>query len=215
MAKKQLSIWVEEGLVEQFDGVRVLRMDVDTTRGKNAHDRILSAFGRGEADVLLGTQMVAKGLDFPGVTLVGVISADTGIHLPDHGNIPDQAAIASRLDGDQGHEGQHEKSRSNREPLVHHTPPSGWSITSMYVKPNQSETVLLAPFFHPIQRQLLSVHDGPHLARIQPLRFIDHPNAAFLIYLKLEAAMKALPHDLGKIGDVDSGGFCELTPGHV
>jgi len=74
---------VEEDLVEQFDGVRVLRMDVDTTRGKNAHDRILSAFGRGEADVLLGTQMVAKGLDFPGVTLVGVISADTGIHLPD------------------------------------------------------------------------------------------------------------------------------------
>jgi primosomal protein N' (replication factor Y) (superfamily II helicase) len=74
---------VEEDLVEQFDGIRVLRMDVDTTRGKGAHDRILSAFGRGEADVLLGTQMVAKGLDFPGVTLVGVISADTGIHLPD------------------------------------------------------------------------------------------------------------------------------------
>ncbi|MBM3460168.1 MAG: primosomal protein N', partial [Armatimonadetes bacterium] len=74
---------VEEALLAQFPGVRVLRMDVDTTRGKGAHDRLLDAFRRGEADVLLGTQMVAKGLDFPGVTLVGVISADTALHMPD------------------------------------------------------------------------------------------------------------------------------------
>ena len=74
---------VEETLEAQFPGVRVLRMDVDTTSRKGAHDRILSRFSRGEADILLGTQMIAKGLDFPGVTLVGVISADTSIHLPD------------------------------------------------------------------------------------------------------------------------------------
>lgn len=74
---------VEEALLAQFPGVRVLRMDVDTTRGKGAHDRLLDVFRRGEADVLLGTQMVAKGLDFPGVTLVGVISADTALHMPD------------------------------------------------------------------------------------------------------------------------------------
>jgi len=74
---------VEETLESQFDGVRILRMDVDTTTGKGSHDRILGRFARGEADILLGTQMVAKGLDFPGVTLVGVISADTGIHMPD------------------------------------------------------------------------------------------------------------------------------------
>ena len=74
---------VEEALEAQFPEARVLRMDVDSTRKKGAHDRILKSFGRGEADVLLGTQMVAKGLDFPGVTLVGVISADTSIHLPD------------------------------------------------------------------------------------------------------------------------------------
>jgi len=74
---------VEEALGNQFRGARVLRMDVDTTRKKGAHQRILGAFERGEADILLGTQMVAKGLDFPGVTLVGVVSADTGIHLPD------------------------------------------------------------------------------------------------------------------------------------
>lgn len=74
---------VEEVLSRQYPDARVLRMDVDATSRKGSHARILNAFGRGEADILLGTQMVAKGLDFPGVTLVGVISADTGLNLPD------------------------------------------------------------------------------------------------------------------------------------
>ena len=74
---------VEEALLEQFPGTRVIRMDVDTTGWKGAHDELVERFRHGEADVLLGTQMVAKGLDFPRVTLVGVISADTGLHLPD------------------------------------------------------------------------------------------------------------------------------------
>ena len=74
---------VESALLEQFPGIRVIRMDVDTTGWKGAHDRLVERFRAGEADVLLGTQMVAKGLDFPEVTLVGVISADTGLHLPD------------------------------------------------------------------------------------------------------------------------------------
>ncbi|HYE97232.1 MAG TPA: primosomal protein N' [Rubricoccaceae bacterium] len=74
---------VEEELAEVFPHARVLRMDLDTTARKGAHRRLLDAFGRGEADVLLGTQMVAKGLDFPRVTLVGVVNADTGMLLPD------------------------------------------------------------------------------------------------------------------------------------
>jgi primosomal protein N' (replication factor Y) len=74
---------VEEELRRAFPGIRVIRMDVDTTGTKGAHEKLLSAFGRREADVLLGTQMVAKGLDFPLVTLVGVIAADTSLHLPD------------------------------------------------------------------------------------------------------------------------------------
>ena len=74
---------VEEELRAQFPDIRVIRMDVDTTGWKGAHDELVERFRRGEADVLLGTQMVAKGLDFPEVTLVGVISADTGMHLPD------------------------------------------------------------------------------------------------------------------------------------
>ncbi len=74
---------VEETLTTQFPDARILRLDVDTTKNKGSHDRILERFSQGQADILLGTQMVAKGLDFPGVTLVGVISADTSIHLPD------------------------------------------------------------------------------------------------------------------------------------
>ena len=74
---------VEEEIAEVFPSARVLRMDLDTTSRKGAHRRILDAFGRGDADVLLGTQMVAKGLDFPRVTLVGVVDADTGMLLPD------------------------------------------------------------------------------------------------------------------------------------
>ncbi|MBO0441046.1 primosomal protein N' [Candidatus Enterococcus ikei] len=74
---------VEEELNALFPESRVLRMDVDTTRRKGAHEKILTAFGNHEADILLGTQMIAKGLDFPNVTLVGVLNADTALNLPD------------------------------------------------------------------------------------------------------------------------------------
>lgn len=74
---------IEEEIVRLFPHAKVARMDLDTTTKRGAHDAILTAFGDGEIDILLGTQMVAKGLDFPRVTLVGVISADTQMLLPD------------------------------------------------------------------------------------------------------------------------------------
>lgn len=74
---------VEEELTKLLPEARVIRMDVDTTRKKGSHERLLQAFGEGKGDILLGTQMVAKGLDFPNITLVGVLSADTMLHLPD------------------------------------------------------------------------------------------------------------------------------------
>ena len=70
-------------LAELFPDARILRMDVDTTRKKGSHQALLDQFGKGEADILLGTQMIAKGLDFPNVTLVGVLNADTALNLPD------------------------------------------------------------------------------------------------------------------------------------
>lgn len=73
---------VEEELQTLLPDSRILRMDVDTTRRKGAHEKILRTFGEGQADILLGTQMIAKGLDFPNVTLVGVLNADTALNLP-------------------------------------------------------------------------------------------------------------------------------------
>ena len=74
---------VEETLNKLLPQTRVIRMDSDTTRGRRSHWTILESFGRGEGDVLLGTQMVAKGHDFPNVTLVGVVAADMGLCFPD------------------------------------------------------------------------------------------------------------------------------------
>ncbi|WP_339063442.1 primosomal protein N' [Tepidibacillus marianensis] len=74
---------VEVELTKRFPGVRVIRMDVDTTSKKGAHEKLLNTFKNEQADILLGTQMIAKGLDFPKVTLVGVIAADSLLRIPD------------------------------------------------------------------------------------------------------------------------------------
>ncbi len=70
---------LEEELRERFNGARVLRMDADTTMSKLAYERAFRSFADGEYDIMLGTQMIAKGLDFPNVTLVGVLSADSSL----------------------------------------------------------------------------------------------------------------------------------------
>jgi len=74
---------VEEEVQELFPGARVSRMDRDTTKGKGGHAKVLKALEDGSTDILIGTQMIAKGHDFPGVTLVGVVSADASLNLPD------------------------------------------------------------------------------------------------------------------------------------
>ncbi|MED4463251.1 primosomal protein N' [Metabacillus fastidiosus] len=74
---------VEEEILKVLPEARIIRMDVDTTSRKGAHEKLLTEFGEGRADILLGTQMIAKGLDFPNVTLVGVLTADTMLNLPD------------------------------------------------------------------------------------------------------------------------------------
>lgn len=75
---------IEEKLKEMFPRVRTLRMDADTTRTKDSYEKILSAFAGGEADVLIGTQMIVKGHDFPNVTLVGIIAADLSLSVGDY-----------------------------------------------------------------------------------------------------------------------------------
>ncbi len=75
---------VEEQTKARFPDARVLRMDLDTTRGKDAHKNIYERFKSGEADILIGTQMIAKGLDFSRVSLVGVVAADNSLFIPDY-----------------------------------------------------------------------------------------------------------------------------------
>ncbi|MCY8152340.1 primosomal protein N' [Bacillus paralicheniformis] len=97
---------VEEELTKVLPAARVIRMDVDTTSRKGAHEKLLTSFGKGEADILLGTQMIAKGLDFENVTLVGVLSADTMLHIPDFRAAEKTFQLMTQVSG---RAGRHEK----------------------------------------------------------------------------------------------------------
>ncbi len=75
---------IEEAVHREFPGARVLRMDADSTRTKDSYEEILNGFANREADILLGTQMIVKGHDFPDVTLVGILAADLSLHVNDY-----------------------------------------------------------------------------------------------------------------------------------
>ena len=89
-------------LQSQYPSARILRMDVDTTRGKEGHYKILSRFAKREADILVGTQMVAKGHDFPYVTLVGILDADMSLHFPDYRSNERTFQLISQVAGRSG-----------------------------------------------------------------------------------------------------------------
>lgn len=93
---------IEEEIKNIFPKAKILRMDVDTTSRKDAHKKIVDTFAKGEADILLGTQMVAKGLDFANVTLVGVINADTSLMLPDFRSNEKTFALLNQVAGRTG-----------------------------------------------------------------------------------------------------------------
>ncbi|MEO0650974.1 MAG: primosomal protein N' [Planctomycetota bacterium] len=93
---------VEAALKELFPTARVARMDSDTMHRREDYERVLSAFGAGELDFLVGTQMIAKGLDFPRVTLVGIVNADTSLHLPDFRSAERTFQLISQVAGRAG-----------------------------------------------------------------------------------------------------------------
>lgn len=93
---------VQEEVRRLFPDARVARMDVDTTRAKDAHERILARFRSGEANVLVGTQMIAKGLDFPNVSLVGVVAADLSLNLPDYRSVERTFQLITQMAGRAG-----------------------------------------------------------------------------------------------------------------
>ena len=85
-----------------FENARVLRMDVDTTRKKDSHEKIYNSFKNREADILVGTQMISKGLDFPNVTLVGIIAADMSLNIPDYRSSERTFQIVTQVSGRAG-----------------------------------------------------------------------------------------------------------------
>ncbi|MFD2208773.1 primosomal protein N' [Virgibacillus halophilus] len=93
---------VEEALTRLLPEASVIRMDVDTTRKKGAHERLLKKFANKEGDILLGTQMIAKGLDFANVTLVGVLTADSMLHLPDFRSAEKTFQLLTQVSGRAG-----------------------------------------------------------------------------------------------------------------
>ena len=93
---------IEEELASCFPNCRILRMDYDTTSRKGMHEEMILSFKRGDYDILLGTQMVAKGLDFSNVTLVGVINADTSLNIPDFHSSENTFSLLSQVAGRSG-----------------------------------------------------------------------------------------------------------------
>ena len=113
---------VEEELQNLFPDVRILRMDFDTTSKKGAHEKMITAFCNHEYDILLGTQIVAKGLDFENVTLVGVINADTSLNIPDFRSSENTFSLLSQVAGRSG------RSKKNGEVVIQTFNPEHYAI---------------------------------------------------------------------------------------
>ncbi|WP_394522202.1 replication restart helicase PriA [Lacrimispora sinapis] len=92
---------------KMFPSARVLRMDLDTTKKKGGHEEILTAFSEGEADILIGTQMIVKGHDFPNVTLVGVLAADLSLNTPDYRSAERTFQLLTQAAGRAGRDFKH------------------------------------------------------------------------------------------------------------
>ena len=93
---------VEEEVRKYFKDAKILRMDMDTTRNKNSHEEIYNSFKNGEADILIGTQMISKGLDFENVTLVGILAADMSLNIPDYRAAEKTFQIITQVSGRAG-----------------------------------------------------------------------------------------------------------------
>lgn len=156
---------VEEELKELLPEARLIRMDVDTTRRKGSHEKLLNQFGNKEADILLGTQMIAKGLDFPNVTLVGVLNADTALNLPDFRSSEKTFQLLTQVSGRAG------RGEKSGEVLIQTFNPTHYAIqlakAQNYEGFYQQEMKLrhrgnYPPFF--FTTQLVVSHEEEHLA---------------------------------------------------
>lgn len=172
---------VEEELGRLFPEVPVIRMDVDTTSGKNAHAKLLQQFRNGEAPILLGTQMIAKGLDFPNVTLVGVISAETSLNLPDFRAAERTFQLLTQV---AGRAGRHEKPG---EVIIQSYNPEHYAI--QFAKKQDYE-----PFFQHETRVRHSMHNPPFMELTVFTSVNEDEDYALHIARQLEDRVRTLFH---------------------
>ena len=114
---------IEEEIKRLFPSARVIRMDLDTTSKKGSHEKIINSFANHEYDILLGTQMIAKGLDFPKVTLVGVLNADTSLFIPSYKSNENTYELLSQVAGRSG------RSSKQGEVVIQTFNPDHYAIT--------------------------------------------------------------------------------------
>jgi len=155
---------LEKEILSNFPDIRVARMDRDTTARKGAHTRILKAFERGEIDLLIGTQMITKGHDFPNVTLVGVISADTALNLPDFRSAETTFQLLTQVSGRGG--------RGRKE--------------------GQVVIQTFNPDHYAIQRARNHDYEGFHEEEILIRKSLDYPPFSRLINLQLSSLNEEL-----------------------
>ncbi|HUS17884.1 MAG TPA: primosomal protein N', partial [Chloroflexia bacterium] len=174
---------VEEEMRALFPDARVLRWDRDTAARKGAHDSMLGAFMRQEADVLVGTQMIAKGLDLPLVTLVGVISADTGLHLPDFRAGERTFQLLTQVAGRAG------RRTAGGQVIVQTYSPEHYAIQAAARHDYRS--------FYTQDLRFRLVHDYPPFSRMAKLVYSAYSEAACQIEAnRLSAAIRDLAADL-------------------
>ena len=114
---------IEEEIKDLFKDARIVRMDLDTTTKKGSHEKIINAFANHEYDILLGTQMISKGLDFPNVTLVGVINADTSLFIPSYKSNENTFDLLSQVSGRSG------RSKKEGDVIIQTYNPDHFAIT--------------------------------------------------------------------------------------
>lgn len=193
---------VEEELERKFPGVRAIRMDSDAMRTARHYQQALDRFRAGDADVLLGTQMIAKGLDFPGVGLVGVISADTSLHLPDFRAAERTFQLISQVSGRSGRSTTPGKvvvqTFSAEDPVI------GLAAQHDYVGFAQRELALRAEVgLPPISRMArIVVRDRDHTRAVAEARKLAASLKAFNDKLKLGVRLRGpSPCPLSRLAD--------------
>ena len=164
---------VEQEVRKSYPTANIKRFDADSTARKNAHQHILDAFQRQEIDILIGTQMVAKGLDFPNVTLVGVVVADTALNLPDFRASEQTFSLITQVAGRSG------RAETAGEVIIQTYMPNHYSISSVkkhdyigfYQQEIEARSVLQYPPFSHVASLLLRGEDEKMV--IDAMRSVD------------------------------------------